>query len=110
MTQGSFNHGHLPYLIIASREAEATLGRELRPAALAAMRAVLLARRSVEVAHQQVSWRGAALAFSCHVGARGDLVLRLDLGDPRLGDRLILESDLKRAQQRAHPRRRGGGA
>jgi len=39
------------------------------------------------------------LAFCSRIGAQGDLILELDVGDPRLGDRIVLEEELQRASK-----------
>lgn len=52
---------------------------------------------AVEVAHQQVVFRGHHFAFSSRVSQAGELYLELDVGDPRLGDRLVLEDELRKA-------------
>ena len=87
----------LPILVISSHQARRALGRNLAEAAVLAVKAILRNRRGIEVAHQQSRYRKHDLAFSSRIGSRGDIVLELDLGDPRLSHRLILEEDLRRA-------------
>lgn len=97
-----------PFLVIASSEVRALLGPNLGKAAVLALRAILLNRKSLEIAHQQIRFGKHHLAISSRIGRKGDLILSLDVGDPRLSDRLILENDLRRAEQaaRAHARSR----
>lgn len=93
-------HALLPFLFQASEEVRRRLGRDLQRVAVAALRAVLRHRKSLEVAHQQISFGGHHLAFSSRVNASGLIVLEIDVGDPRLADRLILEEDMRRAIRR----------
>ena len=88
----------LPFLLVASPAARALAGRDLTKIAVLAMQAMIQQRRSIEVAHQQIRYRKHCFAFSSRVGRHGDLILELDIGDPRLADRLILETDLRRAE------------
>lgn len=99
---------HLPFIVVPSHPARAALGANLARAAVLALRAILLHRKSVEVAHQQIRFGRHDLVFSSRIGNRGDLILELDLGDPRLRERLILENDLRGAEHaaRAHVRPR----
>jgi len=92
----------LPFFIVASQPARKLLGANLGKAAVVALRAMLFHRKSLEVAHQQVRFGKHELAFSSRIGKNGDLILNLDLGDPALAGRLILENDLRRAEQTAH--------
>jgi hypothetical protein len=78
------DRGLLPFVLIASPAARKQLGRDLGKVAVLAMQALLRQRKSVEVAHQQLSYRKQAIAFSSRVGRYGDL--------------LVLESDLRRAE------------
>lgn len=88
----------LPFLLVASPAARALAGRDLAKIAVLAMQAMIRHRRSIEVAHQQIRYRKSCFAFSSRVGRYGDLILELDVGDPRLAERLILEADLRQAE------------
>lgn len=87
----------LPFHVMPSHAVAEKLGRRTERAAVLALRAVLQGHRQLEVAHQQIQFNGHCLAFSSRITARGDLVIELEIGDPRLGERIILEDDLKRA-------------
>lgn len=89
---------YLPVLFIPSHAVAALLGADMEKVAILAVRAILQHRRGIEVAHQQIRYRKHHLAFSSRIGRYGDLVLELDIGDPRLSSRLILEDDLQRAR------------
>jgi hypothetical protein len=87
----------LPILVIATHAARRALGSDVRKVAILAAKAIVRNRRSLEVAHQQIRFGEHDLAFCSRVGKLGDLILELDIGDPRLGDRLVLEEELRRA-------------
>jgi hypothetical protein len=65
--------------------------------AVLAAKAIVRSRRGLEIAHQQIRFRGRDFAFCSRIGAQGDLILELDIGDPRLGGRIVLEEELRRA-------------
>jgi hypothetical protein len=90
----------LPIFVIPTLAARQALGSGLAEVAVRAMRAILRNRRGIEVAHQQIRYRKRDFAFSSRIGARGDLIIELDLGDPKLSDRIILEDELRRAARR----------
>lgn len=90
-------HAYLPFAFFPSRAVVSALGGELERAAVAAVRAVLQRQATLEIAHQQITWRGHTLAFSTRIGTRGDLIVDLDIGDPNLGERIIIEDDLRTA-------------
>jgi hypothetical protein len=93
-----------PIIYSASPAATRAIGSAgLSQAAILALRAMLKHGRSLEVAHQQVSFQGQDLSFCSRITARGDLVIELDLGDARLAHRIILEDELKRAERRTPP-------
>jgi hypothetical protein len=96
----------LPIFVIPSNAARQALGSDLAEVAVLAMRAILRNRRGIEVAHQQIRYRKRDFAFSSRIGARGDLIIELDLGDPKLSDRIVLEHELRRAARR--PEQRNG--
>jgi hypothetical protein len=99
---------HLPFYVVPSAAARALLGRDLPTVAVLAVQAILLNRRGIEVAHQQIRFRKHHLAFSSRIGRHGDLILDLDIGDPQLGGRVILEGELQRAEREArHEAERG---
>ncbi len=91
----------LPFYFHASHAARAALQERLGRAALVAIRAVLKNRGSLEVACQQVVYGEHCLALSSRISASGDLVIEIDIGDPRLGDCLILEDELRKAERKA---------
>lgn len=84
----------LPFKIVPTHAARNAVGRDLDAVAVLALRAILRHNKSLEVAHQQIRYRHLHLAFSSRVTSNGDLIIDLDVGDPRLADRLILEHDL----------------
>jgi len=43
--------------------------------------------------------RKHAFAFSSRIGREGDIILDLDVGLPGLGKRLLLETELRRAER-----------
>lgn len=88
---------YLPFLFLPTPAASRLLGRRGPDVALRALRAVLAHHRSLEVAHQQVRYAGQDYAFSSRITAGGDLVIDLDVGDPALEGRIVLESELKAA-------------
>jgi hypothetical protein len=90
----------LPIIVFPTHAARQALAADLAKVAVLAMKAILRNRRGIEVAHQQVRYRKRDFAFSSRIGARGDLIIELDLGDPKLADRIILEDDLRRAARR----------
>ena len=103
----------LPILMRATPAAQRLLGANVPKVAVLAMRAILRHRRGIEIAHQQVRYGKHHFAFSSHIGREGDLILDLDVGDPALEHRLVLESDLRSAeraqgnrQNEERPRRR----
>ena len=89
----------LPVLVIATHAARRALGSDVRKAAVLAAKAIIRSRRSLEVAHQQIRFAEHDLAFCSRIGAQGDLILELDVGDPRLSDRIVLEEELRRASK-----------
>ena len=91
------DRAYLPILVIATHSARRALGSDVRRAALLAARAILKSRRSLEVAHQQIRFGQHDLAFCSRIGTLGDLILEIDIGDPRLSHRVVLEEDLRRA-------------
>jgi hypothetical protein len=90
----------LPIFVMPTHAARQVLVGDLGKVAVLAMKAILRNRRGIEVAHQQIRYRKRDFAFSSRIGARGDLIIELDLGDPKLSDRIILEDDLRRAARR----------
>jgi hypothetical protein len=92
---------HLPIFVAPSAAVRSLLGRDLPAVAVLAVRSILRHRRGVEVAHQQIRFRKHDLVFSSRIGRQGDLILELDVGDPRLAGRLVLEHELGRAERQA---------
>jgi len=91
---------YLPFIFNPSHAAVDALGSQCGTVALLAVRAVLRHARSLDVAHQQVMWRGQDYAFSSSVSASGELVVDLDLGDPKLAGRIVLEDELRRVKRK----------
>ena len=89
----------LPILVIPAHAARRALGSDVRKVAVLAAKAIIRGRRGLEVAHQQIRFGGYDLAFCSRIGAQGDLILELDVGDPRLSDRIVLEEELRRAKK-----------
>lgn len=94
-----------PFTVVPSNAVRTALGRNLDEAVVLALRAILRESHSLDVAHQQISYRGNCLAFSSRITQRGDIVVDIDLGDPRLSDRLVLESELRQAVRRSNETR-----
>lgn len=89
----------LPVYIYASADVRLALGPDLTRVARLAMKAILRNRRALEVAFQQIEFGGHCLALSSRVTDKADLVIEIDMGDPLLGQRIILEDELKRAER-----------
>jgi hypothetical protein len=92
---------YLPILVIPTHAARRALGVDLRKVAALAAKAIFRNRKGLEVAHQQIRFGDHDLAFCSRIGSQGDLILELDLGDPRLGERIVLEEELRRAAKSA---------
>jgi len=90
----------LPFLFLPSHAAQRLIGRDRDKVAVLALQAILRSHKSLEVAHQQIRYRGHHLAFSSRITAGGELVVELDVGDARLKDRLVLEEELRAAGRR----------
>jgi hypothetical protein len=101
----------LPFVFFLSHAAASLIGRDRDKVAQLALRAILKSHRTLEVAHQQIRYRGHHLAFSSRITAFGELVVEIDVGDPRLEERLVLEEELRSAGRAvkgiAGDRRRG---
>jgi hypothetical protein len=87
---------YLPFHCYPSAEAEKIIGDAIGRVALLALEAILANGKGLEIAHQQIRWRGHDLAFSSRVSGSGELILDIDLGDPRLAGRIVLEEELRR--------------
>lgn len=88
----------LPIYVYASQAARALIGPELERVARLAVKAIVSNRRTLEIAFQQIEYRKHWLALSSRVTSRGDIVVEVDVGDPSLGSRIILEDELRRAE------------
>ncbi len=97
---------NLPVYIEPSRKVSERLGSQISDVALLAIRAILKNRRGIEVAYQQILYRGHHLSLSSRITAAGDLAIAIDLGDPSLAERLILEDELRSAERRAREENR----
>lgn len=91
------HRSYLPFLFMPSAAAQRLLGKRGADAAVLALKAVVANGRSLEVAHQQIHFGGNDYAFSSRIGADGTLIVDLDVGDARLGDRIVLEEELRTA-------------
>jgi hypothetical protein len=91
----------------ASPAVQKLLGPELPKVAVLAVQAILRQRRGVEVAHQQIRYRKHHFAFSSRIGRHGDLILDIDVGDPALENRIVIEADLARAERMNVAKREG---
>jgi hypothetical protein len=95
------NRAFLPFIFLPSNAVCEALGGDLQKVAVLALQAVLRYRKTIEVAHQQITYREHHLAFSTRIGGKGDLIVEIDVGDPRLSRRVVLEEDFKRAKRTA---------
>lgn len=91
----------LPFRFVTSHALSEALGSDLEPVALAAVRAVLRQTKSLAIAHQQIEVGPHYVALSTRVTEAGDLIVDLELGDPRLAKRVITEEDLRRATEQS---------
>jgi hypothetical protein len=89
----------LPILLAATPAVQKLLGPDLPKVATLAVQAILKHRRGIEVAHQQIRYRKHQFAFSSRIGRHGDLILDMDVGDPALESRIIIEAELVRAER-----------
>jgi hypothetical protein len=89
-----------PVYCVLTPAADAIVGRQKEHVTALALRAILQHRRGIEIAHQQIVYRGRALAFSSRVTASGDLVVTFDEGAPGLTGRIVLEEELRRRERR----------
>lgn len=94
------NRGFLPFLFLSTHAAGRLLGRNAATVAALALKAILSHHKSLEVAHQQIRFGGHDYAFSSRITAQGELVIELDVGDPRLGGRIVLEEELRAATRK----------
>jgi hypothetical protein len=92
----------------ASPAVRKLLGPELPKVAVLAVQAILRQRRDIEIAHQQIRYGKHHVAFSSRIGRHGDLILDIDVGDPALEKRIVIEADLRSAE-RAHAAHRDDG-
>jgi hypothetical protein len=98
----------LPFIFLPSRTVTDALGRRAERAAVLAFRAIMKTHRQLEVAHQQIRYGDHHLAFSSRITGAGELVVELDIGDPRLEDRLVLEDAFREAGRQARGIARDG--
>jgi hypothetical protein len=92
---------NLPVYVEPSRLVRESLGNHIAAVALLAVRAILKNQRSLEVAYQQIVFRGHHLALSSRITSSGDLVIALDVGDPQRAGRLVLENELREAERKS---------
>lgn len=81
---------------VAARKAA---GSDLAKVARLALAAILRNGQTLEIAHQQIVLGKTHFALSSRLGNRGQLILELDIGDPQLAGRVILEDDLRQAER-----------
>src|ERR1700761_870381 len=93
-----------PVVIVASAEARAALGAQLRPAAMAAWRELARRGEGLEMAHFQIVCAGVTLAVSSRLMRNGFFEIALALGDPRMAARVIPVASLRRAEAVARSR------
>jgi hypothetical protein len=91
------HRNYMPISVYPSTALHSIVGPDFEKIAGLALREVLKNRRSLEIAHQQIGWKKLAIAFSSRITNSGHLIIELDIGDPRLKDRVILEDDMRRA-------------
>jgi hypothetical protein len=92
---------YFPIIYSASPAVIQRTGPDLHRAVVLALRAILKYSKSLEVAHQQIRFKGQDLAFCSRISGGGDLIIELDIGDARLSGRIILEHELSAAERRA---------
>jgi hypothetical protein len=97
---------NLPVYIQPSKAVGDALGPDIAKVALLAIRSILKNRRGIEVACQQIEYQQHWFALSSRITVRGDLVINIEIGDPRLADRLILEDELRSAERQHRDRDR----
>ncbi len=95
-----------PVIIVASIEARAALGVQVRPAGIAAWRELARRRQGLEMAHFQIVHTGVTLAVSTRVRRSGWIEIALAIGDPRQAARVIPAATLRRAEMLAQTRGR----
>ena len=86
--------------ILERNYARGTLGTEILDAVVEAK-----GDYKIEVAHQQIRYRKHHVAFSSRIGRHGDLILDMDVGDPALESRIVIEADLARAERQSAAKR-----
>ena len=87
-----------PVVINPSTEARAALGDQLRPAAIAAWRALAGLGTGLEMAYFQIVHQGVTLAVSTRVRRNGFIEISLGMGDPKHSTRVISEAHLRNAE------------
>jgi hypothetical protein len=94
----------VPILIVATIEAQRTLGCRLRWAGLAAYREIAVAAKGLEIEHLQFNFFGLTLAVSSRVRRDGLLEIEMGLGDPRLPARSFTAAQIRQAVAAARAR------
>lgn len=90
----------LPFYCFPTPPAAKIVGSDVSTVAVLALKAILRGGRGLEIAHQQIRYGEHALAFSSRVTPGGDLIVEIDVGDPKLCDRVVVEADLAAANRR----------
>lgn len=96
----------LPVYCVPTQAVARALGSDVERVALAALKAALRHRKSLEIAHQQISYAGHEVAFSTRLTAAGDLILDIDIGNPSLRNRIILEDEFRRETKKVRDKNR----
>lgn len=91
------NRAYLPFHFLPSAAVVEMFGNDLNVIAVLAVKAVIRQTKSLEIAHQQIVFRDQHIALSTRISSNGTLIVDLDVGDPRLADRIVLEDELRRA-------------
>ncbi len=95
------SYGFFPFGFYLSKAASDVLGAQANRVAVLALRAILSHNKSLEVAHQQIRYCGRDFVFCSRITGNGQLVVELDVGNPKLSGLLILEGDLRKAERKA---------
>lgn len=93
-----------PVIIKPSNEAQAALGAQVRPAAIAAWHEIARRGQGIEMAHFQVVHTGVTLAVCSRLRADGFIEIELGLGDPCQAARVIPAAQLRKAEAKARMR------
>lgn len=90
----------MPFFVLPTTEAKATLGGRLGAASLCAFVEIAKAEKSLEVAHLQFEFEGATLAVASRVRGDGLVELEIGLGVPSLPKRSFTAEAMRQALAR----------